>query len=134
MVRLNVSAPAKLSKMTFVGHFLLLYRDEYETARLRAYVSRDMPLAGSIFCKKNISGTKAPFAAVSDFDLGFTRQVDDILAPRRAMPAVNVIRRSITKDDTISRLEFAGLDFDVIEMRLAVGSGVESGDFHDSTL
>jgi hypothetical protein len=31
-----------------------------------------MALTGSVFCKKDISGAKAPFAAVSDFDLGFT--------------------------------------------------------------
>src|SRR5918993_5579791 len=89
-----------------------------------------MALTGSVFCQKNISGAKAPFAAVSDFDFCFSGEIDDILTPRCAMPAVNVGRGSIMEDHTISRLEFSGLHFDVIEVRLAVASGVESSDFH----
>ena len=50
------------------------------------------------------------------------------------MPAVNVVRSSITKDDTVTRLEDSALHFDVIEVRLSVGAGVESGDFHGSLL
>jgi hypothetical protein len=114
--------------------FSLFQGDEYKAARLGAYVSGDMALTGSVVCQKNIARTEAPFGAIADFYLRFTGQVDDILAPRCPMPAVNVIRSSVTENDTIPRLEFFGLHFDFIEMRLAVRSGVKSGDFHGSAL
>jgi hypothetical protein len=124
-----------MSKITqFIGRLSLFYRDENKAARLGAYISGDMALTGSIVCKKNIAGTEPPLGTISNLDLGFAGQVDDILPSRCPMPAVDVIRGTVTEDDTISRLELSCFHFDVIEMRLAVRSGVDSRHFHSSAL
>jgi hypothetical protein len=50
------------------------------------------------------------------------------------MPVVEVAGRSVSEDDALTRLELLDLYLDLVEMRLAVRSGVDSGDFHDSAL
>jgi len=52
------------------------------------------------------------------------------------MPVVEVARRSVSEDDALPRLELLDLYLylDLVEMRLAVRSGVDSRDFHDSAL
>jgi hypothetical protein len=40
----------------------------------------------------------------------------------------------VAEDDALRRLEFFALNLDFVEMRLAIRPGVDSHDFHDSSL
>jgi hypothetical protein len=50
------------------------------------------------------------------------------------MPGVEIVGRNVAENDALRRLEFFDLDLDFVEVRLAIGSGVDSHDFHDSPL
>ncbi len=50
------------------------------------------------------------------------------------MPVVKITGRSVAEDDALPGLEFFDLHLHLVEMRLAVPSGVDSRDFHDSAL
>jgi len=46
------------------------------------------------------------------------------------MPLINAVGGTLEEHNTVPGLELAGLHLGVIEMRPAVRSSVESGDFH----
>jgi len=46
------------------------------------------------------------------------------------MPLINSVGSTLAKHNTVPGLELAGLHLDVVEMGLAIRSGVESRDFH----
>ena len=50
------------------------------------------------------------------------------------MPRVEIVGRNVAEDDALRRLEFFDLNLDLVEVRLAVRPGVDSHDFHDSSL
>jgi hypothetical protein len=39
-------------------------------------------------------------------------------------------RRLVTEQNAVAGLELADIDFDFVEMRMAIGSGVDACDFH----
>lgn len=93
-----------------------------------------MASPGGVIDQKNIAGTKAALGSVVDLDLAFTGQVDYILPSGCSMPVVDRTGRSMPEDDALPRLEFFDLHLDLVEVRLAVRSAVDSGDFHNSVL
>ena len=93
-----------------------------------------MAPAGGVIDQKNIAGTEAPLGSVADLDLTLPGQVDDILPSGRAMPVVKITGRRVAEDDALPGLESFDLHLDLVEMRLAVRSGVDSGNFHGSAL
>jgi len=48
------------------------------------------------------------------------------------MPVVEIAGRIVAEDDTVPRLELLDLHLDLVKMRLAIRSGVDSRDFRYS--
>jgi len=93
-----------------------------------------MASAGGVIDQKDIAGTKAPLGSVADLDLAPPGQVDHILPSRSPMPVVDSTGRSVAEDDAIPGLELLDLNLDLVEMRLAIRSGIDSRDFHGFAL
>ena len=93
-----------------------------------------MAAASGVFCQKDIAGTEAPPGAVANLDFTLPGQVDHLLPSRRPMPVMEATRRSVAKGDSLPRLKLLDLHLDLVEMRLAVRSGIDSRDFHGSGL
>ena len=112
----------------------LFHRKHDVAARLAAYDARNVASTGCIIRQHDIAGAEAALGPVAEFDLSLAGKRDDILAPRRRMPVLDVAGRSVTKDDTLARLDLPDLHLDLFEVRLAVFSGIKSRNLHDSAL
>src|SRR5436305_4988599 len=112
-------------------HGLLVQRDGGRHPRLVAHDARGVARAGDVLGQGHVARPKAVDAAILETDLHFTLERDDVLAPRRRVPVDEVSGREGPKLDAGGRLWRAqALDFDVLDVRLAVVARVQAGDLH----
>jgi hypothetical protein len=113
---------------------MLLQGNHDIKTRLAADDARNVAAARGVVGEHDGSGTEAPLGSVAGLDLALAGKSDHVLPQRRGMPVLNVARRRVTEDNALAGRELADVDLDLFEMRMAVRSGVEPRDFHDSAL
>src|SRR5262249_16354121 len=112
----------------------LLHRHLNVFARNSAHYAGDVAASAGVVGEHDVAGAEAPLGAVADLDLGLSPERHDVLAPGCRMPALLSARRLVAKENAVARLQFADLDLDFVEMRVAVVSRVDACDFHASLL
>src|SRR5437867_673168 len=117
----------------------LAERDEDRHARRRAYLARDVALAGPILRDEDVAGAEAPHGAVADLDVHRSRQREHGVAARRVVPGIGAPRIEAAHDDATAGNQLRGLglvaarleaQLHVIVVRLAVGTAVDANDCH----
>src|SRR6267378_500459 len=115
-------------------------RDEDGDAGFGADLARDVALASEIFGDEDVAGTEAAHGAVADLDIDGAREREDRGAPGRVVPGIGSSGLEAADDDAAAgnqlcalRLVAARLEFrhDLLEVRLAVGTGVDADDGHE---
>src|SRR5215472_8672771 len=102
-------------------------------------VLRQVALAGGVLDQNHFSDTDDPALAVAGGYLHPGVEIDDVLSARRGMPVYIVLGLGLAEDDTGGRQALGKLaasalldplHFDVAEMGLAAGVGIEVVDAH----
>src|SRR5947208_13557262 len=114
-------------------------RDEDGDAGFGADLARDVALAGDVFGDQDVAGTESADGAVADFDIDGAREREDCRAAGRVVPGIGSSRLEAANDDAAARDQFGALGLvaarpelrhDLLEVRLAVGTGVDADDGH----
>lgn len=114
-------------------------RDEYLPPLLFPNHPGPVPLAGQVLGEEDISFLKHPFLTASHPDFHGPVDHNNIFPADHAVPWVFITRRDLPEEDRLGRLRQGkkakvppGLKrhFNIFEMRLVVGSGIESRDPH----
>src|SRR5947207_1261138 len=117
--------------------------NEDRHARLRPDLARDVALAGAVFGDQNVAATEPTHGAIADFDVDSAGEREDRVPARRVVPGIGALGLEAAHDDAAARNQLRALRLiterielrlDVLEVGLAVGTGVDADDPHVAPL
>ena len=116
--------------------------DEQAGPRLVPHVAADVAVAGGVLGEQDRTRAEQARAAVADFDLHRTGEVDDELATRCAVEVDRVVAVDLAElhagtrpqlGDPTHGAEVGELDVEVLEMGLAIVTGEDTHELHVPT-